>query len=109
MIRHLMFDLETWGTLPGCALRSIGAVVFDPLAQGLESAPTFYANISDISCGEAGLRFDPNTREWWGRQSVEAQEVFRNARRILGNVVDDFHAWVYRYDPTAIWSHGIHF
>lgn len=28
---HVMLDLETWGTEPGCDIRSIGACVFDPL------------------------------------------------------------------------------
>lgn len=30
---HVMLDLETWGTAPGHDLRSIGACVFDPLAD----------------------------------------------------------------------------
>lgn len=29
---HIMLDLETWGTEPGCDIRSIGACVFDPVA-----------------------------------------------------------------------------
>lgn len=28
---HIMLDLETWGKRPGCDIRSIGAVVFDPM------------------------------------------------------------------------------
>ena len=28
---HIMLDLETWGTTPGCDIRSIGACVFDPV------------------------------------------------------------------------------
>lgn len=29
-VTHVMLDLETWGKRPGCDIRSIGAVVFDP-------------------------------------------------------------------------------
>lgn len=29
---HIMLDLETWGLTPGSDIRSIGAVVFDPVA-----------------------------------------------------------------------------
>lgn len=29
MTKHIMVDLETWGTSPGSDIRSIGAVVFD--------------------------------------------------------------------------------
>ena len=30
----VMLDLETWGTRPGCAIRSIGACVFNPNGEG---------------------------------------------------------------------------
>jgi len=35
-IKHIMLDLETWGVHPGCDLRSIGAVVFDPVKGWIE-------------------------------------------------------------------------
>jgi hypothetical protein len=35
---HVMLDLETWGTEPGCDLRSIGACVFDPLTGEVAGA-----------------------------------------------------------------------
>lgn len=31
MTTHIMVDLETWGKIPGSDIRSIGAVVFDPI------------------------------------------------------------------------------
>jgi hypothetical protein len=31
MTKHIMLDTETWGTAPGCDLRSIGACLFDPV------------------------------------------------------------------------------
>ena len=42
---HIMVDLETWGTAPGCDIRSIGAVVFDPVAGTLGA--TFYVNVEN--------------------------------------------------------------
>lgn len=35
MTVSVMLDLETWGTRPGCDIRSIGAVVFDPVSDEL--------------------------------------------------------------------------
>lgn len=35
MVVSVMLDLETWGTEPGCDIRSIGACVFDPLTGGV--------------------------------------------------------------------------
>ncbi len=61
-MNHLMLDLETWGTAPGSALRSIGAVFFD--LDG-KTGETFYRNIDKQSCLDAGLKIDPATVSWW--------------------------------------------
>lgn len=52
-IKHIMLDLETWGTEPGDDIRSIGACVFDPIA-GDVSIPcqtckggTVHGNVND--------------------------------------------------------------
>jgi len=37
-VTHVMLDLETWGTEPGCDIRSIGACLFDPVS-GAVSVP----------------------------------------------------------------------
>lgn len=71
MTIHIMVDLETWGTAPGSDIRSIGAVVFDPVEGDV--GPTFYQNLTG---GEAyGLMRDSDTVEWWSRQSPEAQRA----------------------------------
>ena len=51
---HVMLDLESWGTLPGSALRSIGATTFSPYGD-CHTEKTFYANIDRESCECAGL------------------------------------------------------
>lgn len=94
MTTHIMLDLETWGTEPGCDIRSIGACVFDPVAGTVverlkghntpEGDGTFY-----IACdnpptidGEDDryltypLHRDPRTVQWWSEQSDEAQAAF---------------------------------
>lgn len=58
----VMLDLETWGTAPGSALRSIGACTFIP-ATG-ETPQTFYRNITRASCEAVGLAVDPETVKW---------------------------------------------
>lgn len=106
MVLNLMIDLETWGTEPGCDIRSIGAVVFDPLTGkiGVSSGDKlgniatdkiFYiacdnpsAPMIDASPGYSGyydgvdtyrkypLTRDPRTVQWWSEQSDEAQAAF---------------------------------
>ena len=68
--RHVMLDLETFGTRPGSVLRSIGAVTFG-LRAGL--GEEFYRNIDKQSQLELGLTVDAQTEAWWARQSEEAQ------------------------------------
>jgi hypothetical protein len=71
-LANVMLDLETWGTAPGSALRSIGACEFDPHTDQI--GEKFYANIADESCVEVGLIKDASTVAWWGRQTKQAQD-----------------------------------
>jgi len=93
---HIMLDLETWGTEPGCDIRSIGACVFNPLT-GYVADPddliemncniphTFYiacdnpVKEQDPTLGierEYPLHRDPRTVKWWSEQSEAAQAAF---------------------------------
>jgi hypothetical protein len=103
---HVMLDLETWGTEPGCDIRSIGACVFDPVL-GWVGAPgqfdperiEFFYIATDNPRGYWGngssrdrffvtgkatdrLRYpltrDPATAQRWSEQSAEAQAAFEN-------------------------------
>lgn len=103
---HLMLDLETWGTAPGSALRSIGAVFFDLSGK---TGETFYRNIDKQSCLDAGLKIDKSTVEWWSRQSAAAQRALEDNPRPLKEVIVDFHAWAGRNSGVRVWAHGAAF
>lgn len=104
---HVMFDLETWGTKPGSALRSIGAVVFDP--KSLDTGDTFYANINNDSCLDRGLTMDINTVKWWTRQSADARTVLEEDQRALDEVVSAFAGWWNTVHGEYVWSQGANF
>lgn len=104
---NAMLDLETWGTRPGCAVRSIGAVMFDPHTD--ELGATFYANVSDASCREAGLHVDPNTVKWWEGQSATAQKMLMTDQLTLTEVGERFDAWWRKNGGIFVWSHGANF
>lgn len=106
-VTHVMLDTETFGTAPGCDLRSIGACVFDPATgtvydggsyQHGNTEPFYLATDNPRGYGgtpstrgrffETGnpsdrlkypLKRDPRTEQWWSDQSVEAQAAFENA------------------------------
>lgn len=119
---HIMLDLETWGKRPGFDIRSIGAIVFDPVAgtvltNGWRGADllknTFYI-ATDNPTGrmrfghwepESVLMYDderyrkypltrdPETVKWWNDQSPEAQAAFANPVD-LRRGLELFHMWL---------------
>lgn len=130
---HIMLDLETWGTKPGCDIRSIGAVVFDPYdahSVGLvgTSEPTmFYTATRNPDCYPSQrlkypLTRDPETVKWWNEQSDEAQSAFANPLD-LWNACFQFAYWLWqrtempkeRYEnwqpseTVRIWANDPHF
>lgn len=104
-MQHVMLDLETWGTRPGSALRSVGAVVFD---FG-DTFDRFYRNVDTKSCLDVGLVIEPETVGWWQRQSVEAIAHLEIDPRPITEVVCEFHEWFIAQDATHLWCHGAGF
>jgi DNA polymerase III epsilon subunit-like protein len=108
-MKHLMVDLETLGTVPGCVILSIGAVFFDENGLGDE----FDKVISKRSCIDAGLLIDTNTEAWWAKQSVEATQVLRDAEiegeNTLLSVLTEFNAFIKRDTGVKVWGNGADF
>ena len=104
---HVMLDLETWGVLPGCALRSIGACVFDTITGQI--GETFYRNIDDGSCAKVGLLKEPGTVKFWSEQSEAARDAFRHDAVPLGTALLDFGAWFRKVNAHQLWAHGANF
>lgn len=104
---HVMVDLETWGTRPGCALRSIGACVFDPKTGVI--GQTFYRNISEASCLKMGLVKDPDTVEWWGKQGAMAQAALEPDQQSLSAALIDFTLWWTNVEGGLFYCHGANF
>jgi hypothetical protein len=102
-----MIDLETWGLTPGSMLRSIGAVVFDPV--GARMGSTFYANIDEASQEAVGLTRDGETVLWWTEQSFDAQELLEEDQRPLHDVLAEFTSWWKMAGGQHPWSHGANF
>jgi hypothetical protein len=95
-IRHVMVDLETLGTVPGCVGFSIGAVEmnFDSSQLGSE----FYKVICVESSLAAFLQEDPDTIKWWDSKPHEAREALIHARSgeatPLAEAMEQFNAFL---------------
>lgn len=134
---HIMLDLETWGTRPGCDIRSIGATVFDPVTGTVGVDPytdIFYLPTSNPIQGRYGgpketvdsiycngvyrnydLHRDPKTVDWWNNQSPEAQAAFDNsvdlryALALFAEWFVDFDNGNYESTDIKIWANDPHF
>lgn len=116
---HIMLDLETWGTKPGCDIRSIGACVFAPYTRdgkglvhdgSLGTIIPFYQatdnpsepemtpgymlwNAREQRAYKYALHRDPQTVQWWNDQSDEAQAAFADPVD-LRNALNAFNNWI---------------
>jgi hypothetical protein len=124
-IMNISLDLETWGTNPGCDIRSIGAVVFNPATNHIaerNSNGAFYIALDNPVVGWNPqtnepkrlypLARDPKTEVWWEQQSEAAQAAFSNPVDLLDGLML-FKRWFDQICPrpadARIWSHGAHF
>lgn len=115
-MKHVMLDLETWGLIPGSDIRSIGAVIFDPITGTL--GREFYVatnnpwrfihpDTPELSRRKWSLSRDPGTEKWWSDQSPEAQAAFENPTA-LNQALAAFHDWL-PFDEYGLWANGPHF
>lgn len=111
----IQIDLETWGKKPGCAIRSIGASVWDNLTgQRVEGAPTFYVNVCKKSCFDKGLSFDADTVRWWEQQGDAAKAALEVDQVSLSLALTELRQWYWditrKYGQyVATWGNGKEF
>lgn len=106
MKSHLMLDLETLGTKPGCVILSIAAVPFN-MPYDLEP---FYRKISIKSSTDVRLEIDPVTVAWWGKQNKEIYKEATSDIEDLKMVLMEFESYIHIM-PTApkLWGNGSDF
>lgn len=114
-MENIMVDLETLGARPGCAILSIGAVSFDNRMLG----ETFYAVVARNDQRIYGLEEDPNTLEWWSKQSEESKKIVDQAMSgeawTLRATLEAFNQYVERHivmnggRDIFIWGNGSDF
>lgn len=103
-VKHIMMDLETMGTVPGCAILSIGCVVmdFDTLSLGEQ----FYTHVSLADSLENHfLEEDADTKKWWADKTPEARQVLFDANSAdapkLVAVMESLNEWLLSIGATV--------
>ena len=102
---QVMLDLETMSVRSNAAIASIGAVKFE---VGTGIIDQFYRTVDLRTCKAVGLHIDPETVEWWNKQSKEARQALLKDNVSLNQALDDFTEWFGRSSlPT--WGNGAGF
>ena len=105
---HIMLDLETLGTKPGCVILSIGACVFSP-STGPDEEKTFYAVLDRDDQKQVGIIENPNTLLWWKKQNAEAwKQATARAAPTKGELIRFLKWWTIQRGKY-IWSQGSNF
>lgn len=106
-MKHVMLDLETWGTRPGSALRSIGMVQFDPRFAGF--GKEFYCNLEREDQIRLGATIDKSTEDWWARQSKKAQDALEADQLPLKEACELVRKYFRETHVTHVWAQGSNF
>lgn len=111
---HIVFDLETLGTVPGSVVATIGAHVVYPHRKGLNRwGPAFYVRVDHEDAKKHGLFTMAKTLEWWDKQSAVARdEVFGpdKVRLTLPNALAQLRSFVGNFGPDVqVWGNGSDF
>lgn len=107
MTTHVMLDIETLGTRPGCAVLSIGAVEFDPRGDGERNS--LYCDIDAVDCQRFGLAIDADTVKWWMQQPDKARMAAVNGGSTLPAALGHLSAWLHPMTKLRLWTNGINF
>ena len=103
----IQIDLETWGKKPGCAIRSIGASLWDNMTGQpveLDAGNKFYVNVCKKSCFDKGLTFDADTVRWWEQQGDAAKAALEDNQIDITRALSELRAWYH----AVIHTHGRH-
>lgn len=115
--KHLMIDIETLGTQPGCAVVSIGAVWFDPEDNGWKPRHRgYYAEVLLEDALKHGTA-SPGTLKWWMGQSEDARKFMANdeGKIPLKQALEGLDAFIHHQSQHAqrrdvyVWANGPEF
>lgn len=105
-----MLDLETLDTSPTSVVLTFGAVKFSEYNdEDPSDASAIYLRLNIDEQTSLGRTINPDTLEWWGKQSAEAQaEAFAEDNRIsLENFTSQLNKYIVGCDK--IWAQGTTF
>ena len=96
---NAMIDLETVDLIPGAAIVSIGAVLFDP-RHNIISKDTFYV---ELDWKAQGRSINKETLEWWRKQPSKTRKALKGTAD-LEDTLEDLAFWL--PEGVLVWGNG---
>lgn len=104
-MKHLMLDLETLGTAPGCVVLYIGAAVFDDESDAVTAQLSVRVDV--LSSLFAGLHADNDTLAWWRGQSEDAKAALVDGPAVdLSEALKTLTLFYKSNECERIWGNG---
>lgn len=112
-LTHVMVNIETLGTSPGCVVLQIGAVAFnldwELRSQQLESEHRFEVSVDVFSSMMHGMQVDPRTVEWWRGRDLPTQFNVMRAPVDLPRALQRLSDFLEDVKPDFLWAKGPQF
>lgn len=109
MSKHVMVDLETFGTKHDAVIVALGAIKFDP-SDEFDIPNKFYCTIDPSSCEAYGLSLEANTVMWWmdSARDVPRKALLGGDKLDLASALEGFSMW-FGAESLPVWGNGATF
>jgi hypothetical protein len=101
MTKHLMIDFETYALTPDALVLSLGAVLFT--REGISKAYQWFFSMSEQM--ENRRVIDPDTVDWWSKQSNTAKETIKKSKQSDASIIQQLKAFSsFISQDTRVWA-----
>lgn len=106
-LNGVMFDIETLGKEPGCAILSIGACRFNIDQKRIYDE--FYVTIDAQDSLRHGLTYNKETLQWWREQNPAALKGIQKTAKPAAEALNMFFEYLSKKHNEPLWAWGPHF
>lgn len=106
-LNGVMFDIETLGRRPGCAILSIGACRFSIDAKKIYDK--FYVTLNIQDSLAHGLSYDKETIRWWRDQNPKTLKGIQRTSVSVREGLNKFYEYLSKKSNEPLWAWGSHF
>lgn len=107
MKEHIVLDLETLGTGPGCVILQIGAVAIDLESDEAPGEGEVFGTTISVGLSLVhGFMVDDATHGWWLEQDRDLAWSVMSGNTEPERALRDFGQWVEKVGGKYVWGNG---